>query len=970
MGVLKTWHRAALVFALALLVLAAFAHHCLRNPKVNFLPSHRGANWIIFPSAVDVTMHPLAYIDTTFRRAFTLEKQPSKAELKISAFKRFHLKINGASVETVKIDNWKDVSTANVLPFLRAGANFIEIQVFNNSAPAALWVTLRTDETMVPTDERWEASSAGSTWRPVANAAVPRFPGPGHSVATNEQTIKAIRNIWPIWLGFTGIAVLIWSAVRWHLNPSPGATASGRDGWSSRRAVAKLVLFAALWVALFWNNAHFVRHYGGFDVSWHLEYIKYIQERRTLPQPTEGFEMYQPPFYYVLSAAALSACGLTADAPTGILVLRWLTMSIGIAHFVFVYLSLRLLFPNQSGHHFVGLLLAAFAPVQLYLSHYVTNETLTAALIAAAIYFALRALKMRDPSLSTYVWLGVFLGTAMLTKVTGVLLLLPLFVALTTKLLAERASVANWLRTLGIPFSVCFIACGWYYIWIWQRFGTPLVGNWSAAVTGLAWWQDAGYHMAADFVRFGRSLVRPFFSGFAGIPDGVYSTLWGDGLWGGVSSVAWRTPWNYELMTSGYLLAVVPTILILTGAGVAIYNSVRRPSPEWFFLFAFCALVIYAFLLTTLAGSYAQIKAFYALSALTPFCCFAAIGWNALTRGRKRLQFVLGALFLVWAMNSFASMWVRESARQHLYNTAKWSSEPYLNVAYSEGIKAVAADPTDETPHRFLSVVTAQLERFPEAVEHAERAAQLAPLSSDTHMQLGDVLMKQGQLERAVSETRRAIELGPENVFAYSVLFNSLLQLERTEQAVQVARDALKVAPFDHELHYRFGLAAGRMGDFATAAHQLAYAWLLRPERSELPELPDQFHFVLRLLAKEPNALEQLKELGGLASDSPQMLDDLAWVLATFPDPSVRDGREAVRLAERACAITNRADATLLATLAAAHAETGEFSEAIFTSQEALSLARSSGDMKTAALAENLLTSFQSNQPYREELRR
>jgi tetratricopeptide (TPR) repeat protein len=470
--------------------------------------------------------------------------------------------------------------------------------------------------------------------------------------------------------------------------------------------------------------------------------------------------------------------------------------------------------------------------------------------------------------------------------------------------------------------------------------------------------------MAADFVRFGRSLVRPFFSGFAGIPDGVYSTFWGDGLWGGVSGVAWRTPWNYELMTSGYLLAVVPTILILTGAGVAVYNYVRRPSTEWFFLFAFCALVIYAFLLTTLAGSYAQIKAFYALSALTPLCCFAAIGWNALTRGRKRLQFVLGALFLVWAMNSFASMWVRESAQQHVYNAARWSFEPYLNVAYSEGVKAVAADPTDEMPHRFLSVVTAQLERFPEAVAHAERAVQLAPLSSDTHMQLSAVLMKQGQLERAVSETRRAIELGPENVFAYSVLFNSLLQLERIEQAVAVARDALKVAPFDHELHYSFGLAAGRAGDFATAAHQFAYAWLLRPE---LPELPDQFHLALRLLAKEPNALEQLKELGGLASDSPQMLDDLAWLLATFPDPSVRDGQEAVRLAERACTITDRIDPISLAALAAAQAETGNFRNAIATAQEALVRARLTADTSAANLAETLLSSFALNRPYREE---
>jgi tetratricopeptide (TPR) repeat protein len=966
MGVLKTWHRAALAFALALLVLAAFAHHCLRNPKVNFLPGHRGADWIIFPSAVNASAHPVAYIDTTFRRVLTLGKQPRTAQLKISAFKRFHLKINGTSVETGKINNWKNVSIVDVLPLLRTDTNVIEVQVFNNNAPPSLWLTLTTGETTLRTDQSWDASFAGSTWRPAVRASSPRFPGPGNPVATDEQTVQVLRNIWPIWMGFAGIALVVWLAVRWQLKRSPKSAADARSRSWSRMEIAIVILFASLWIVLFWNNGRFMPLYAGFDAPGHLEYIKYIQERRAVPLPAEGFEMSHPPLYYALSAVALSACGLAVTDTTGISVLRWLTMSIGIAHFVLVFLSLRLLFPNQNRLHLVGVLLAAFLPMQLYLSHYVTNETLTATFIAAAIYLALRVLKMKNGPLSTSVWLGFFLGATMLTKVTGALLLPPLFVALTIKLLVDRSSVRIWLRTLVVPFAVWFIVCSWYYIWIWHRLGTPLVGNFNTAVTGRAWWQAAGYHMAADFVRFGRSLVRPLFSGFAGIPDGVYSTLWGDGLWGGLSDLAFQTPWNYELMIGGYLLAVVPTILILTGVGVALCNFLFRPSIDWFLLFAFCALVIYAFLLATLAGSFAQIKAFYGLSALTPLCCFAAVGWDALTRGRKSLQFLLGALLLVWAMNSFASMWIHESARQRVYNATMWQSEHNLKAAYSEATKAVAVDPTNEMPHRFLSVVATQSGRFQEAAAHAERAAQLAPLSSDTHMQLSTVLMKQGQLGRAVSEARRAIELGPENGSAYDVLFTCLLQLQWTDQAINVARDALTVSPSDAELHYRFALAAGRMGDLPTAAHQFAYAWLLSPDS---PEPRTKFHLAVALLAKTPNALQQLKELGFLVPDSPKMLNELAWLLATFPNPSVRDGQEAVRLAERACAITNRTDPALLATLAAAHAEAGKFSEAISTSQEALSRARSGGDAKTAELAENLLTAFQSNQPYREEPR-
>src|SRR5207244_11916666 len=135
-----------------------------------------------------------------------------------------------------------------------------------------------------------------------------------------------------------------------------------------RIEIAILILFAGLWIVLFWNNGQLITRYGGFDARWHLEYIQYIQERRTLPLPTEGFEMGHPPLYYALSAGALSAFGLTVDDSAGILVLRWLTMSVGIAHFVLVFLSLRLLFPDLTHPHFVAVFLGRFFPLPSYSS--------------------------------------------------------------------------------------------------------------------------------------------------------------------------------------------------------------------------------------------------------------------------------------------------------------------------------------------------------------------------------------------------------------------------------------------------------------------------------------------------------------------------------------------------------------------------------------------------------------------------
>ena len=67
-------------------------------------------------------------------------------------------------------------------------------------------------------------------------------------------------------------------------------------------------------------------------------------------------------------------------------------------------------------------------------------------------------------------------------------------------------------------------------------------------------------------------------------------------------------------------------------------------------------------------------------------------------------------------------------------------------------------------------------------------------------------------------------------------------------------------------------------------------------------------------------------------------LNGLAWTYATDPDPKLRDGKKAVQLATRCVGTTHRRVASFLDTLAAAHAEAGDFKLAIETSREALSL--------------------------------
>ena len=764
----RPWHIFALALVVAVVAIGFLVWKCTRDPNINFLPLHNQAEWVLFPRAMDSTGHQVASVDTIFRKQFTLSDQPRAARLDLRAAKRAELKINGTAVPIPAVANWKDLTSLDVGTYLKTGDNNIEVKVINDTAPSALWLTLNGNQEILRTDPTWEASSAGSAWRRVMVATNPRLPGAGNGMADGEETIASLRKVWLKWLLFSAIAAAICFIVHrwfpWVLESAPGR------GFSRRQSTVLIAIVVTLWVALYWNNAVLMPFRHGFDAGEHAEYIKYIQEHGSLPLPTEGFEMFQPPLYYLISAGVLSVFGLTVDDHSATLVLRFLTFVFAFIQFTLVFLSMRLLFRDRFLPQLIGLLLAAFLPMQIYLSHFVTNETLAATMVTASVYLALRLLATKNPSTSQYAWLGLCLGAAMLSKATALLAVFTIFLVLTARLLLQRVPVAVWIRRIGVMSAVFLIVCGWQYLRIWLRYGNPFLGNWDAA-SGFLWWQDPGYHTVLDYVRFGTSLVAPFFSGLWSFADGIYSTLWGDALIAGVPTMAFRPLWNYDLIAAGYLLSVVLTVVILAGAGVAFWRFARKPSAEWFILFGLAGAVVLGVAFMTLrVASYAQVKAFYGLAIAVPLCAFGAVGWEVLTRGRRIVQGALGILLLVWAMNSYASHWAVSGSTQHVYAGLRLGAEGNVEAARVEANRAVETDPSNATARRFLSFMLGDSGRAAEGLPQAQRAVELNPGDGASHLQLAIVMGQQNQVEAAIQEARRALELAPENVSAYTVL--------------------------------------------------------------------------------------------------------------------------------------------------------------------------------------------------------
>ena len=103
-----------------------------------------------------------------------------------------------------------------------------------------------------------------------------------------------------------------------------------------------------------------------------------------------------------------------------------------------------------------------------------------------------------------------------------------------------------------------------------------------------------------------------------------------------------------------------------------------------------------------------------------------------------------------------------------------------------------------------------------------------------------------------------------------------------------------------------------------------------------------------------------------LQPDMTAALNNLAWILATDPNAELRNGAEAVRLAERACQVTDYHEPQFIGTLAAAYAEAARFDDAIKAGERARDAAPTAGLTALAERNAQLLEEYRARKPHRE----
>ena len=96
------------------------------------------------------------------------------------------------------------------------------------------------------------------------------------------------------------------------------------------------------------------------------------------------------------------------------------------------------------------------------------------------------------------------------------------------------------------------------------------------------------------------------------------------------------------------------------------------------------------------------------------------------------------------------------------------------------------------------------------------------------------------------------------------------------------------------------------------------------------------------------------------------LLNDTAWIWRPIPNASVRNGTEAVELAERAVKLSGGHEPAILGTLAAAYAEAGRFPEAVQTAHKALDLARQQNKQALAESIQAKIRLYEAGKPFHE----
>jgi tetratricopeptide (TPR) repeat protein len=450
----------------------------------------------------------------------------------------------------------------------------------------------------------------------------------------------------------------------------------------------------------------------------------------------------------------------------------------------------------------------------------------------------------------------------------------------------------------------------------------------------------------------------------------------------------------------GGILMIYPAVWLLLAVPLALKNADGKavPTLRWFvaavfLLFLICSLTICLYLL---AGER------YELDFLSALLLLSVIGFLGIERRATHSPTWRRIAQGGWCLLLAVPVWVnlmrnienRAEADNLVGNT--FLAAKNADAAMVQFRAAMALWPDCADAHDGAGYALLQEGRVADAIVEYRKALEIKPDFAQARNNLATCLFQTGQRDEAIAQLQKTLALNPDYVDAYNNLGYCYLQIGRLEEAIAVYRKAVEIDPHSANLGCGLGnafLEAGQTNeaiaqyqkvvetnpDFA-GAYYLLGSCLLQAGRGD--DAIVQFKRAVELKPQSPTYVTGLgdafrqKKMAVEATAcyrkaleiQPQFLPALigiTWMLATWPEASIRNGTEAVALAGIANQISMGNDPKVLRALAAAYAETGRFPEAVSTAQKAWALATAQSDKELTNELQTEIGLYQKNSPCR-----
>ena len=290
-----------------------------------------------------------------------------------------------------------------------------------------------------------------------------------------------------------------------------------------------------------------------------------------------------------------------------------------------------------------------------------------------------------------------------------------------------------------------------------------------------------------------------------------------------------------------------------------------------------------------------------------------------------------------------------------------WAAKGDHDRAIEDYDEAIRLDPTDAVTFNNRGIQWEAKKEYDKAIEDYSEAVRLNPNYSNAFNNRGYAWTRKEIYEKALADCNEAIRLDPTSINAYLFRGDIFYQKKDYDKAIEDYSQAIKLNPNDTGGYFGRGGVYMQKKEYDKAIAEYSQAIKLNPKNANG-------------YRRRGNAFNQNKDYDKAIADYSQAMtvnpndafsfNKLAWFLATCPDASYRNGKRAIDLAMKACELTKWKESLFLGSLAAAHAEAGNYVKAIEFQKRALE--DKEYQQRHHDYAQKVLKLYEQKKPYHE----